>query len=470
MVTHTAHALPAQAIATMADFVAAGGTRGLEAARRLGPDGVIDEITAAGLRGRGGAGFPTGIKWRSLRDGTDPGDDTFVVINAAEGEPGTFKDRALLRRNPYLVLEGALIAARTLGATHVVLATKARYTAEIAAVERATREFADAGLSDGIDVSIVGGPDHYLFGEETALLEVVEGEEPLPRHLPPYHYGLFTTSPQLGWSAGTDASTTGPTMLSSNPALVNNVETYAHVALVCRHGADWYRSMGTPESPGPTIVTISGDVERAIVAEISLGAPLAEAIDELAGGVRGGRAVKAVFSGVANPVLPADRIDAPISYEGMAAAGAGMGSAGFIVYDDTRNIVDVAYRLSMFLYVESCGQCNPCKTGTQAITAALERIVTGRGDDAAIDAIRSRLRTVTDASRCYLPTQEQRLVASVFEHFPDDVEERLRGVRGDLDIPIPKLADIADGVAVLDEQAAHKRPDWTYAETVVRLG
>jgi NADH-quinone oxidoreductase subunit F len=147
-----------------------------------------------------------------------------------------------------------------------------------------------------------------------------------------------------------------------------------------------------------------------------------------------------------------------------------MGSAGFIVYDDTRNIVDVAYRLSMFLHVESCGQCNPCKTGTQAITAALERIVAGRGDDAAIDAIHSRLRTVTDASRCYLPTQEQRLVASVFEHFPADVEERLRGYRGDLDIPIPKIADIADGVALLDEQADRKRPDWTYAETVVRLG
>ncbi len=470
MLTRTAHALPDDPLGSLAAFVDAGGTRGIEAARLLGADGVIEAITAAGVRGRGGAGFPTGVKWRSLREGTDPDDDTFIVINAAEGEPGTFKDRSLMRRNPYLVLEGALIAAATLEATHVVVATKAGYTAEIAAIERAAAELADAGLADGIDISIVRGPDHYLFGEETALLEVVEGEDPLPRHLPPYHYGLFTTSPQLGWSAGTDASSTGPTRLSSNPALVNNVETYAHVALVCRHGADWYRSMGTDESPGPTIVTITGDVERAVVAEIALGAPLDETIDVLAGGVRDGRSAKAVFSGVANPVLTADRLATPISYEGLAAAGTGMGSAGFIVYDTSRNIVDVAYRLSMFLHVESCGQCNPCKTGTQAITAALEQIVAGHGDDAAMDVILSRLRTVTDASRCYLPTQEQRLVASVFEHYPGDVDERLRGVRGDLDVPIPKIADIVDGVATLDAQAVRKRPDWTYGETVVRLG
>lgn len=470
MIRRTDHALPDSPIPSLQAYVDRGGLDGLAAARDRSPSEVIDLIDAAGLRGRGGAGFPTGRKWRSLATSVTAADRAFVVVNAAEGEPGTFKDRALLRANPYLVLEGALIAAHCIDADRIVVATKAVYRPELQRLRSAIAELGDAGLFSGAEITVVEGPDHYLFGEETALLEVIEGEDPLPRHIPPYQYGLFTTSPQLGWSAGADDSPGGPTEPSDNPALVNNVETYAHAALVCRNGADWYRSMGTPGSPGPTIVTITGDVRRSVVAEIELGQPLGSIIAELAGGPRPGRRIKAVLSGVSNPVLTPDQLGTPVAHETLADAGAGLGSAGFIVYDDTRNLVDLAYQVSRFLHVESCGQCNPCKTGTQDITAALEHLVaaTGSASDA-IATIERRLLTVTDASRCYLPTQEQRLVPSLLRAHPADLEARLSGLAGDLDLPLPKLLDIQDGVAHLDPQAPRKRPDWTHGETPVRL-
>ncbi len=469
MIRRTEHALSSTPIADLATYRAAGGLTGLTTARAMAPDETIDLIDAAGVRGRGGAGFPTGRKWRSVAHSTSESDRAFVVVNAAEGEPGTFKDRALLRANPYAVVEGALIAAHCIGATRLVIATKAKYERELVRIRSAVAEFADAGLVDEVHIELVEGPDHYLYGEETALLEVVEGEEPLPRHLPPYLYGLFTTLPHLGWSAGSDESPSGPLVHSDNPALVNNAETCAHAALVCRHGADWYRSMGTEDSPGPTIVTITGDVQRAVVAEIELGQPLGQVIEELAGGVLPGRQIKGVLSGVSNPVLLPDHLHRPMTYEALAAAGSGLGSAGFIVYDDTRNLVDVAYQVSRFLHVESCGQCNPCKTGTQAITTALEEIVSGTGLDEDLEAIERRLLTVTDGSRCYLPTQEQRLVTSLLQAYPGDLPARLSGAHGDLATPLPKLLDIVDGEAILDPTALLKLPDWTYAETPVRL-
>ena len=470
MIRHTSHALPDAPITTLQDYVTRGGLNGLAAARGRSPLEVIDLIDAAGVRGRGGAGFPTGRKWRSVATSTTTADRAFVVINGAEGEPGTFKDRALLRANPYVVLEGALIAAHCIGADRIVAATKAIYQPELARLRHAVAELDTAGATEGIEITVVEGPDHYLYGEETALLEVIEGEDPLPRHLPPYQYGLFTTSPQLGWSAGTDHSPGGPTEPSDNPALVNNVETYAHAALVCHHGPDWYRTMGTTNSPGPTIVTITGDVQHATVAEVDLGQRLGSIITELTGGPHPGRRIKAVLSGVSNPVLTPDRLETPIAYETLAAAGAGLGSAGFIVYDDTRNMIDVAYQISKFLHVESCGQCNPCKTGTHDITAALEHVVTATGSPSdSIATIERRMQTVTDASRCYLPTQEQRVIASLLQAYPEDLQERLARSAGDPDVPLPKLLDIVDGVAHLDLEAPRKRPDWTYAETPVRL-
>ncbi len=467
----TNHTLPAEPLTTLGDFRATGGMAGLAAAIAAGPDATIEQIGAAGVRGRGGAGFPTATKWAGVRAALGPHDRGIVVVNAAEGEPGTFKDRTLLRRNPYLVIEGALIAARTLGVATVVIATKARFTDELARLRSAVAEISEGGWSDGLDFVIVEGPDHYLFGEETGMLEVIEGEDPLPRHLPPYQYGLFTTSPQLGWSAGADASSGSALDERSNASLVNNVETYAHVALVMRHGAEWYSALGTAESPGPTIVTISGDVRRPVVAEIELGQPLGQVIEELAGGVARGRTIKAVLSGVSNPVLTAAEVMTPISYEDLGAAGGGLGSAGFIVYDDRRNMIDVAYQVLRFLHVESCGQCNPCKTGTGDLAIALEQLVAGNGSaDEIVNTIGRRLATVTDGSRCFLPAQARGLLSSLLQRFPDDLAVRLAGVPGDDSVILPKLIDLVDGAAVVDLGQRRKRPDWTYSDTPVRIG
>ncbi len=455
---------------TLADYAASGGLDGLRRARAMTSEDLIALVGEAGVRGRGGAGFPAARKWASVLAETSDHDDSFVVVNAAEGEPGTFKDRALIRANPYAVVEGALIAAHAIGARRVVVATKAIYLEQLERIRAAVLELHADGWLAGLEVEVVEGPDHYLLGEETALLEVIEGEDPLPRQIPPYLYGLYTTGPQLGWSAGIDDSPGGPATPSSNPVVVNNAETLAHVALVCRHGADWYRAQGTSESPGPTIVTITGDVRRAAVAEVPLGRPLGELIDELAGGARPGRSIKAVLSGVANPVLSAAGLTAPVSYEGLGAAGSGLGSAGFIVYDDSRNMVDVAYQVSRFLHVESCGQCNSCKLGTLDVTTLLEGLV--RGEPAKVDVVghlRRALAGVTQSARCYLPTQEQRLVASLLDGFPEDLAERLAGIPGDLDVPLPKIIDIRDGVAELAAGPPYKHPDWTLRDTPVAL-
>lgn len=462
--------LPSTPVGSLEEYGAGGGLESLRRMRGLAPDTVIDMVGRAGVRGRGGAGFPAARKWAGVKGSTAADDECFVVVNAAEGEPGTFKDRALLLANPYLVLEGALIAAHAVGARRVVVATKTIYVPQVARLRGAIAELAEAGWLGDVDLTVVEGPDHYLFGEETAMLEVVEGNDPLPRHIPPYLYGLYTTGPQLGWSAGIDDSPGGPSTPSSNPVVVNNAETLAHVALVARHGVDAYRAMGTEESPGPTIITITGDVERAAVAAVPLGRSLVELIDELAGGPRGGRSVKAVLSGVANPALTGDRLATPVTYEDLERAGGGLGSAGFIVYDDRRNMVDVAYQVSKFLHVESCGQCHSCKLGTLDITRLLERLVHGDVPDGdVLGSFRRSIRGVTDAARCYLPTQEQRVIASLLDQFPEDLAERLAGVPGDPNVPLPKLVDIRDGVAELADGPPYKHPDWTLRDTPVRL-
>lgn len=463
------HLLPATPVLDLSTYKANGGLFGLEVARRVGPADTIARITASGLRGRGGAGFPTGLKWASLATALTVEDDGFVVVNAAEGEPGTFKDRTLIAENPFLVLEGALIAAATLGMTRIVVATKAKFFAQLEALESAVDQLAASGFLDEVRIEIVTGPDHYLFGEETAMLEVIEGEDPLPRHLPPYQYGLFTTSPQLGWSAGSDTEAATPTE-RSNPALVNNAETLAHAALICRHGSDWYRSMGTTDSPGPTIVTLTGDIASAGVHEIELGQSLRTVIEELGGGSSSGRPIKAILSGVSNPALTADQLDTPITYEHLDAAGGGLGSAGFIVFDDRHNMVDVAYAVIRFLHVESCGQCNPCKTGTADLATALEQLVLGTAEATEADTvIARRLQTVTDASRCYLPSQVRVLLASLFQRFPEDLAERMAGIPGDPNVQLGPLESIAAGTATLSASNGFKRPDWTLSETPVRF-
>ncbi|MFL6204359.1 MAG: NADH-ubiquinone oxidoreductase-F iron-sulfur binding region domain-containing protein [Acidimicrobiales bacterium] len=437
-----------------------GGGQAFAAAVAAGEDAVIAVVSDSGLRGRGGGGFPTGRKWTGIRE-AGPG-RRFAVCNAAEGEPGTFKDRALLRHDPYRVLEGLAIASFAIGAERAYIATKARYEREAERLAAAIAECTEARLFADLVIELVLGPDEYLFGEEKALLEVVEGHDPLPRLLPPYEHGLFATDVQTGWQS-VDAPTAGPRG-QANPTLVNNVETLAHVPRIVLEGPDRFRSLGTAESPGTTVATVVGDVVAPFVGEIELGVPLQDLI-AAAGGVRDGRRVQAVFSGVANAAITADHLQAPVSYEGLAAAGSGLGSAGFVVYDDTACMVEVARELSRFLYVESCGQCRSCKFGCGEITRKLDAIATGGGTDLDVEVIGARLLSVTDQTRCYLAAEEQILVSSILREFPEEFALHLEGRCSVAPRPIhvPKLLEVADGVATYDQRHAAKQPDWTYA-------
>jgi NADH-quinone oxidoreductase subunit F len=440
-------------VRSLAEHEQSGGLQGLEAATRLGPDAVVDEIAASGLRGRGGAGFPTGAKWRSIMAGGPAAGERFVVANGAEGEPGTFKDRSLIRHNPYALVEGLLIAARTLGAYRAIIGLKASFRTEAELLTRAAEEFAGAGLAEGRSVEMVLGPDEYLFGEEKALLEAIEGEDPLPRLFPPYIYGLFTTHPQVGWSSG--ATLESAERQGSNPTLVNNVETLCAVPWILGRGADWYRSMGTEESPGTIVCTVSGDTVRHGVGEYEMGTPLSRVIDEVGGGMPAGRAVKYVLSGVANPVIRADHLDTPLTHEHLEAIGSGLGSCGFVVYDDHTDPVELARAASRFLWVESCGQCPACKLGTGRITEILAGGgPTGGGTFAELSA---RLDNVTDGARCFLPTQEQRLVRSLMADMR--VPELRCTERGLL---VSKIVELDGDRFIIDERQARKRPDWTY--------
>jgi NADH:ubiquinone oxidoreductase subunit F (NADH-binding) len=470
-------------VTNVTEYLTAGGGQGYRRAAELGPGGTIQELILSGLRGRGGGGFSTGRKWQSVREAARSGGEgnrAFVVANGAEGEPATFKDRAIMRANPFAVVEGVAIAAFAVGAERAFVAVKERFEVETDRLAQAVEELSDAGLIGSVPIQVVLGPDHYLYGEETGLLQVVEGEAPLPRNLPPYIHGLFASGPTEGWSApvGTVATDSGPTppppaqgrgfaattsFDSSNPTVVNNVETLATASLVLARGPEWHRSLGTQRSPGFVVATVVGDVARPGVAEIELGTPLREVVEQVGGGMPPGRSVKAVLSGVSNPVVTADQLDVPCSYEGMEAIGSGLGAAGFMVFDDTTSMVEVAQMISQFLYVESCGQCPACKLGCGAVTERLDDLVDGRATPDDLEVVAFRLETCTDGNRCYLPVEERRVVSSLLQAFPDEVAAALGGEPlPRRDLVLPKIVDLADGKVVYDDQQALKQPDWTY--------
>jgi NADH:ubiquinone oxidoreductase subunit F (NADH-binding) len=455
--------LPDRPLDSLDDWLALGGGDGLKAAQRLGQEGTIDELRASGLRGRGGGGFPTGAKWAGVAAGR--GTHRYVVANAAEGEPGTFKDRALMRANPYQLVEGVAIAAFAIGATEAFIGLKASFTTEIDRLQRALTDLTAADLAGDVPIRLVPGPEEYLLGEEKALLEVIEGKDPLPRLLPPYLHGLFSTAPQMGWIPAA-VEPGHPEPHESNPTLVNNAETLSNVPWILARGPEWFRTMGTPSSPGTVVATVVGDVARPVVTEVEMGTRLSALLNGPAGGPLPDRTWKAVFSGVANPVIDPSRFDLPMTYEDFSAHGTGLGAAGFIVYDDSACMVNVARVFSQFLAVESCGQCPPCKLGSAEITDRLERIEGGTGTDDDISTIGSWLGKVTDGARCYLATEERDVVSSILRCYPEEFAEHLETGRcpRPRDLLVPKVVDIdEDGRVTYDASQARKRPDWTYA-------
>ena len=427
------------------EYVAGGGGRGLEVALGASPEAVIEEVAKSGLRGRGGAGFPTADKWRSIR--TTGTGARFAVCNGAEGEPATFKDRTLLRTNPYQVIEGLAIAAYAVGAERAYIGIKEAFTIDADAVRRAIGEMRAADALGPTPIDLVLGPDLYLFGEETGLEEVIEGRPPLPRIARPFMLGLFAKPP------------------NDNPTLVNNVETLANVAHILSDGPDWLRSNGTDRSPGTMVFTVCGDVVREGVFELPLGTPLRHLVEELAGGPPDGRSLKAIFPGASNTVLAPGELDVPMDFDNLRAVGSGLGAAGFAVFDDSACMVKAARLYSRFLSVESCGQCPACKFGTGEVTALLARIEEDGASEQDVESILMRARGSTDGQKCALPTGESLLIQSLVQVFGDDFRRHAGGA-----CPFPRelaFHKIVDWDAtterfIYDEGYATKQPDWTY--------
>lgn len=436
--------LPDARVTSVAQYLESGGGITLSKALSLPRTEVTNVVHQAGLRGRGGAGFPTAAKWRGLL--RDQEGVKYVCCNAAEGEPATYKDRLLIGANPYRLIEGLAIAAYAAGAEGAYVVTKKTFTPEIEALTRALSEMQELGIAGTVPINLVLGPDQYLLGEEKALLEVIEGNDPLPRHLPPYIEGLFAT-PQ-----------------SPNPAAINNVETLFNVPGIVEWGPDWFRSVGTETSAGTMLFTIVGDVRRPGLYELPLGFPLSELLFDLAGGPLPNRTIKVVLPGASNAVITPASFDVPLDFDSMKAMGTGLGSGGFTVFDDSTCPVRIAKTFVRFLYVESCGQCPPCKLHSGDISETLSRIDLGDASAGDLQDILVRCSMVTDGQRCGLPDGVRTLVPSLMGAFRAEFEAHLNG-RG---CPLPRDLVLTKIVGMNPESGfqfdgqARKRPDWTY--------
>ncbi|MGH9027621.1 MAG: NADH-ubiquinone oxidoreductase-F iron-sulfur binding region domain-containing protein [Acidimicrobiia bacterium] len=462
MVSCPPRVLDLEPLSSLAAYRASGGGHGLEAARALGATAVREHIAAAGLRGRGGAGFPTATKWDAVCRNRPADDPPAVVINAAEGEPGSFKDRAILRANPYRVLEGALIAAHGVAGDRVIVAIKGSFARERERLMTAIDELRSSGLTNGIELGLVAGPDAYLLGEETALLEAVEGRLPFPRVAPPYRHGVDEVEPGTASPADEILAAPGDTT-PVPPTLVDNVETLANVPTILACGPEWFRQLGTDESPGTIVCTVTGRTKRHGVAEVPMGTPVRSIIDWVGGGAESGCRLVGAMSGVANPLVGEDLLDTPASYEHMAAIGSGLGATAFIVFDDTTDMAAVADGVARFLAIESCGQCTPCKQDGLALAERFSRLRQSQATDLDLVEIAGRLETVTDGARCYLAYQQERVLRSILDGYDDQLRAHLHGHEpADLELVAPIL-DIEDDRAVLDRRHLEKQPDWSYA-------
>ncbi|HEV2387003.1 MAG TPA: NADH-ubiquinone oxidoreductase-F iron-sulfur binding region domain-containing protein [Candidatus Acidoferrales bacterium] len=418
--------LPDRTIDTLDAYLAGGGGEGLQKALAMPRQQVLTELKRAGLRGRGGAGFPTAVKWNTVASSPCP--TKYFVCNAAEGEPGTFKDRTLIGRNPYQLIEGIQIGAYAIDARKCYIGMKASFENAYLRLRDALAQMAARKMIH-VPVELVRGPEDYLLGEERALLEVIEGKEAMPREAdnPPYILGLFT---RMLYD-----------VYEPNPAVVDNAETVCNVPHILRNGPDWYRSMGTADTPGTMVFTISGDVRTPGVYELPMGTTLRELIDVWGGGPRPGRRVKAVFSGVTNPVITADHLDVALDFGSMRRIGSGLGSGGYIVYDDAACMVRVAYRYAEFLWLESCGQCTSCKDGGHTATLHLKKLVDGRGSGVDVAAAVQAAVKAPSGTRCFLPSELAAIVPSVVDNYGDEFVAHFgRGCRDCADLMVPKMA------------------------------
>jgi NADH-quinone oxidoreductase subunit F len=399
------------------DYEARGGYEALRKilAEKIPPEAVIAELKKSALRGRGGAGFPTGLKW-SFMPRSFPG-QKYMVCNSDEGEPGTFKDRDILRYNPHAVIEGMAIGGYACGATVGYNYIHGEIWEVYQRFEEAIEEARAAGylganiLGSGVDFQLHAhhGYGAYICGEETALLESLEGKKGQPRFKPPFpaSYGLY-----------------------GKPTTINNTETFAAVPWIILNGGDKYLDLGRPNNGGTKIFSISGDVERPGNYEVRLGTPFAKLL-ELAGGMRGGRRLKACIPGGSSmPVLPGEvMLQTDLDYDSIAKAGSMLGSGAVIIMDDTRCMVRCLERLSYFYYEESCGQCTPCREGTGWLYRMVHRIETGRGRAEDLDQLTRVADNIAGRTICALGDAAALPVKSFIQHFRDEFEHHIRQKR-----------------------------------------
>ncbi len=362
------------------EYRAIGGYDALEKALGIAPDDLIEELVASTLRGRGGAGFPTGRKASLVdRSGARP---SYLVVNADESEPGAFKDRAIMGRNPHLLIEGCLIAARAILSRSVFIYIRGEYVAEWDVLQRAVDDARAAGLFGDIDVVVHRGAGAYICGEETALLDSLEGRRGQPRPRPPF-------PPIQG--------------LYMSPTQINNVQTVATIPAIISMGAAEFLKIGPENSPGTAVFSLSGNVVNPGNYELELGSTLRELIYDIGGGVPEGRAIKAIIPGGSSvPVLTPDQLDTPMDYDSIAAAGSFFGSAAVMVIDERCCMVQLALRAEKFYMHESCGKCTPCREGTRWLVQILERIEDGRAEYADLDLLDNVGSRILGRSLCAL--------------------------------------------------------------------
>ncbi|MBU6244853.1 MAG: NADH-quinone oxidoreductase subunit NuoF [Actinomycetales bacterium] len=364
-----------------------GGYRALQAALQQDPDAIIGTVKDSGLRGRGGAGFPTGMKWGFVPQ--NDGKAHYLVVNADESEPGACKDIPIMMANPHALVEGVIITSYAIRASHAFIYIRGEVPNAVRKVANAVRQAREAGLigsnilGSGFDLEVVvhAGAGAYICGEETALLDSLEGYRGQPRLKPPF--------PAV---AG----------LYASPTVINNVETIANIPYIIDRGVDWFRQFGTEKSPGFKVFAVSGHVNRPGIYEAPLGITMAELLD-CAGGMRDGRPVKFWLPGGSSvPMLTAEHLDLPLTYEDMAAAGTMLGTGTPMLFDDTVSVVKAVTRWLEFYKHESCGKCTPCREGTYWITGMLERFEHGTGEPEMLETITSACLQIGGRSFCAL--------------------------------------------------------------------
>ncbi len=395
------------------EYIALDGYEALARAVKMSPQEIIGEIEKSGLRGRGGAGFPTGTKWRLCKE--QGGSIRYLICNGDEGDPGAYMDRSILESDPHAVLEGMCIGARAIGAQQGYVYVRDEYPLAVQCMRRAIAQAREYGLLGkdilgtgmDFDVEVVRGGGAFVCGEETALMASIEGRVGRPRPRPPYpaEKGLW-----------------------GRPTNINNVETWATVPAILLRGAEWYASMGTEKSKGTKVFSLVGKIVHSGLVEVPMGITLREIIFTIGGGIPGGRRFKAVQTGgPSGGCIPESHLDLPVDYEALTEAGTIMGSGGLIVMDEETCMVDVALYFVSFLAEESCGQCTPCRVGLKRMKEILTAITSGEGSAKDLEDLEALAHTVSSMSLCGLGQTAPNPVLSTLRYFREEYEEHLKG-------------------------------------------